>query len=252
MSMFDELLPPLQPEQSKHIVYHPEIDQGSDEWLAIRCGVLTASNMKHIVSKKTDKKTGDVTFKIPDDDKMWSHVYELAAQRVNNFVEPTYISFDMLRGKEDEIYALIEYEKHYGAMERCGFITNDKHGFKIGYSPDALVGHDGLVEVKSRRQKYQFETISDYTIPDEYILQVQTGLLVSERKWLDFVSYSGGMMMMTLRVYPDSIIQNAIVEAAQAFNEKMQTAIEKYKERLANKDARFIPTERRIEQEITL
>jgi len=252
MSMFDELLPPIEPQQSAHIKYHPEIEQGSDEWLAVRCGILTASNVKHIVSKKTDKKTGEVTFKIPDDDKMWSHVYELAAQRVNNFVEPTFIGHDMMRGHEDEIYACIEYEKHYSALERCGFITNDKYGFKIGYSPDALVGHDGLIECKSRRQKFQFETISEYKVPDEYVLQLQTGLLVSERKWIDFVSYSGGMMMMTLRVFPDKAIQDAIVEASIAFNEKMQKAISQYQERLANKDARFIATERRIYEEMTI
>ena len=38
-------------------------------------------------------------------------------------------------------------------------MTNDDHGVVIGYSPDGLVGDDGLIECKSRRQKYQIETI---------------------------------------------------------------------------------------------
>ena len=32
------------------ITYHPELIQGSDEWHAARCGLLTASEMKLIVT----------------------------------------------------------------------------------------------------------------------------------------------------------------------------------------------------------
>ena len=45
-------------------------------------------------------------------------------------------------------------------------MTNDDHGVVIGYSPDGLVGDDGLIECKSRRQKYQIETIlADKCLP---------------------------------------------------------------------------------------
>mgnify|MGYP002129560140 CR=1 FL=1 len=46
----------------------------------------------------------------------------------------------MLRGQEDEIYARQAYADHYAPVTETGFVTNDKWGFTIGYSPDGLVG----------------------------------------------------------------------------------------------------------------
>jgi predicted phage-related endonuclease len=136
-------------------------------------------------------------------------------------------------------------------VTEVGFITNTSLGFPVGYSPDGLVGDDGLIECKSRRQKYQIETILKHEMPADYMIQVQTGLWVSERKWCDFVSYSGGLPMVTIRVYPDEKIIDAIKSAACAFEQRIQSLHAEYLDRL-NSDARLIPTERRIEQEIYL
>lgn len=229
------------------ITYHYNIVQGSDEWLAFRCGLLTASEMKLILTP---------TLKIASNDKERAHVYELLAQRVTRYVEPHYISDDMLRGQEDQFLASASYSREYAPVQDVGFVTNDEWGFTIGYSPDGLVGDDGLIEAKSRRQKYQFQTIieclENQTIPDEYILQVQTGLLVTKRKWCDFISYCGGAHMLTIRVYPDPRIQEAIVAAATAFEKKIAEKIDKYLEIIASGDVRLLPTERKVEQEIVL
>lgn len=228
------------------IKYYPELIQGSDEWLAARCGLLTASAIKTLLTP---------TLKLASNDKERAHIYEIAAQRINQFVEPSYINDDMLRGQEDEVSARILYAERFALVEDMGLIVNDKWGFPIGYSPDGLVGADGLIEVKSRRQKFQVETlvksVPDQTIPDDYILQIQTGLLVSERDWCDFISYSGGMPMCVIRVFPDQKMQDAILEAAGAFEARVQAVIRKYQDTL-NSDARLVPTERRIEQEIVL
>src|SRR5690606_9152903 len=126
-------------------------------------------------------------------------------------VEPHYVSDDMLRGIEGELYAREHYETAYEPMNEVGVITNDKWGFTIGYSPDGLIGGDGLWECKSPRAKKQVETILTGEVPVDDMLQLQTGLLVSEREWIDFTSYHGGLQMVTLRVYPDEKIQSAIV-----------------------------------------
>jgi putative phage-type endonuclease len=219
-----------------------DLIQGSDEWLAARCGLLTASEMKLIITP---------TLRSADNDKTRAHVWELLAQRITGHVEPQYISDDMLRGQEDEIEARLVYAKHYAEVEEVGFITNDEWGFTVGYSPDGLVGDDGLIEIKSRRQKYQLETIASQKMPDDYTIQVQTGLLVSGRKWCDFVSYSGGLHMVTIRVLPDPAIQAAIIAAATAFETKLAEKRAEYEAVIASK-ARLIPTERRIEQEMHL
>ena len=219
------------------ITYHDELIQGSEEWLAARCGLLTASEMSLIVTP---------TLKAASNDKERSHMYELLAQRITGYVEPRYISDDMLRGMDEEITALDLYAKHHSKIERVGFITNDKWGFTIGYSPDAIVGQYGLVECKSRRQKYQIQTIVDGVVPPEYMIQIQTGLLVSEREWLDFISYSGGLPMFAMRCYPLPEYQEAIIKAATAFEERLAINLETYTK--ASQD--YIPTERKIIQEI--
>ena len=223
---------------------HRDLHQGTEEWAAIRCGMLTASEMGLIITPSTLKPAKN--------EKEKAHLYELLAQRVSRYVEPHFISNDMMRGHEDEVEALILYAKHFGPTEAVGFVTNDKWGFTIGYSPDALVGFDGLVETKSRRQKYQIETFVVHvlaeTIPADFVIQIQTGLLVTERSWCDLISYSGGLPLARIRAYPDPKIQTAIVEAAEGFEARLKVAHAAYRE--AVEKAGNIPTVRRAEGEI--
>tara|TARA_R110000868_G_scaffold74752_3_gene216276 strand:- start:46 stop:801 length:756 start_codon:yes stop_codon:yes gene_type:complete len=226
------------------ITYHAELAQGSEEWHAARCGMLTASEMKLIITPK---------LKIADNDESRSHVYELLAQRITGYVEPSYISDVMLRGHADEIDAIDHYSKAYAPVKAVGFVTNDKWGFTLGYSPDGLVGDDGQIECKSRSQKWQMQTLVTHVPVDEidpdFMIQVQTGLIVTERAWTDLVSYCGGLPMATVRVFPDEKIQSAILEAAIAFDINIRKAQSEYIALLESK-ARLIPTERRIEQEM--
>lgn len=226
------------------ITYHPDLIQGSEEWLAARCGLLTASEMKLIITP---------TLKAASNDKERQHLYELLAQRITRHVEPSYVSDDMLRGKTEEILARAKYAETYAPVKDCGFITNDEWGFTIGFSPDGLIGDDGLIECKSRRQKYQIQTIVENvtsdTMPEEYALQIQTGLLVSGRNWCDFVSYSGGLPMATIRVLPDPVIQDAIIKAATAFEVRLAEKWDVYRQTLDGR-ARLIETERTIEEEM--
>lgn len=225
------------------IKYFPELIQGGDEWLAARCGLLTASEMKLIISPEKLEPA--------DNDKTRAHVWELLAQRITRYVEPKYVGSDMLRGQADEVEARLLYDKHYARVTDVGFVTNDKWGFTIGYSPDALVGDDGLIECKSRDQKLQVQRIAELAVDPLHIIQVQTGLLVSERKWCDYISYSGGLPMLTLRVLPDFKMQEAIVRAATAFEERLAEKWAAYQLSMAS-SARLLPTERRIEQEMYL
>lgn len=221
------------------ITIHDLMVQGSQEWFDARCGLLTASEMKLIITP---------TLKVASNEKERSHLYELLAQRITGHVEPSYVGDDMLRGMEDEIDAREKYAANYAELTTVGFITNDRWGFKIGYSPDALVGDDGLIEIKSRRQKFQIETLIDHTVPAEHAIQVQTGLLVSERKWLDYISYSAGLPMVVVRVLPDPEIQAAIITAATVFEGRLAEKLEAFRRAMASR--RYIATERRIEQEM--
>ena len=227
------------------IKIHKDVVQGSDEWFALRCGILTASETDKIITP---------SLKIADNDEIRSHVFELVAQRINNYVEPSYVSDDMMRGHEEELLAKIAYSQKYAPVEDVGFVTNDKFGFVIGCSPDGFVGDDGMIECKSRKQKFQLETILARGMPSNKkincMLQIQTGLIVTERKWCDFISYHGGMPMVTYRILPDAEIQEAIISAAMVFEEKIQAKLAEYNSIIADKSMRLIPTERIIEEEM--
>lgn len=218
--------------------------QGTQEWIDARCGLLTASELSLILTP---------TLKIATNDKEKTHVYEIAAQRITQFVEPTYLSDAMVRGQWDEGEARALYRENYAPVREVGFITNDRWGFTLGYSPDGLVGDDGLIECKSAMQKHHMRTIvekvAEGAMPDEHIIQVQAGLLIAERKWCDFISYCGGMPMTTVRIWPDEKVQAAIIEAATAFEDRVAHVIARY--RATIEQARAIPTER-IEGDIRI
>jgi hypothetical protein len=224
--------------KSGGVKYHNDVQQGSMEWYEARLGLMTASEMKHVLTPK---------LKLADNEKTRTHVYELLAQRISGYVEPIFESFDMLRGCEDEIEARLLYSKNYEPVEECGFVTNSKWGFTLGYSPDGLVGDHGLIECKSRKQKFQIQTIVECSAadkaPEEYMLQIQTGLLVSERHWCDFISYSGGLPMTTVRVWPDPVVQTAILQAAADFEERIAHAKAIY-DAMMESNARLLPTKR--------
>ena len=221
---------------------YPDLVQGSDEWIAARCGILTASEMKLIVTP---------TLKPASNEKERSHLYELLAQRITGYVEPHYVTDDMLRGHEDEVEARIIYDARFAPVTDMGFIVNDDLGFPIGFSPDGLVGDDGFIECKSRRQKFQVETIINGVMPMDYMLQVQTGFLVTGRKWCDFISYSGGLHMAVIQVLPDAAIMDAIADAATAFEARLALKLDEYRARLKS-PSRLIPTVRKVELEMTI
>ena len=215
------------------ITYHPKLIQGSDEWHQQRRGKICASEVRHIITP---------TLKIADNDNTRSHVYELAAQRITDYTEPTYLGDEMLRGTVDEPIARQLYNNNFSPVTECGFITNDDNGFTIGYSPDGLIGDDGLIEVKGRSKKFTVQSIVDCEVPKENMLQIQTGLLVTGRKWCDYLSFTGGMPLLPIRVYPDKEVHEAIITACTAFEAKISTVINSYHERLLNE--KWVATER--------
>lgn len=217
------------------IKYYPELIQSTDEWFQARCGLLTASEMENIITPKTLQPV-----KKKNENEEIDHLWELLAQRVTQHVEPAFKGAAMLRGEIEESYARNTYADEYAEVQEMGFVTNDKWGFTLGYSPDGLVGDDGQIEVKSRCQKYQIETIINGTMHDDFRIQVQTGLLVTERPWCDFISYCGGMEMISIRVMADIDVQQKIIEAATIFHDRLNKRMEAYN----NRTGRLVATER--------
>lgn len=222
------------------LTIHPNLLQGSDEWHDQRRGIITASVVGKLITAKTVKPAAN-----PESRGL---TVLLAAERITGWTDPTFINDDMWRGIDDEPKARDKYSEHYAPVTEVGFMVEDRWGFKIGYSPDGLVGDNGLIEVKSRRAKGHLATILADEPPIENMAQLQCGLLVSGREWIDYISYCGGMPMWPKRVYPQQKWFDAIVEAVTTFEENAGVMTRTY-ERLATG---LHPTERTIEHEMVV
>jgi hypothetical protein len=205
---------------------YEDLEQGSPEWLAARCGIVTASVVGQLITPKTVKPAAN--------DYSRALTAALVAERITGHVEPIHETHDMLRGTLSEPFARDIYAEHYAPVTEVGFMVRDFGGYRIGYSPDGLVGETGLIEIKSPRQKKHLSTILANDVPLEYMAQCQTGLLVSGREWIDFVSYNGGMPLWHKRVTPDPKWQQAITDAVEAFEENAATMLDTYTTATAN------------------
>lgn len=199
----------------------PDLIQGSDAWHDQRRGIVTASVVGRLLTS---------TGKVAQNDYSRALTASLVAERITGYTEPTFMNDDMARGVDDEPIARDIYSEHYAKATETGFMVEDKWDFRIGYSPDGLVGDDGLIEIKSRRQKKQLQTILADEVPPENMAQIQCGLLVSGRKWLDYVSYCGGMPMYVKRVEPDPMWFEAILVAVETFERNAEVMVEDYLE----------------------
>jgi hypothetical protein len=222
------------------LTIHEDIIQGTEEWFDQRRGIVTASAVGKLVTPKTIQPANNPESR--------AYTTLLAAERITGWTDPTYTSDDMWRGIEDEPKARAKYAEHYAPVTEAGFMIEDRWGFQIGYSPDGLVGDDGLIEIKSRRSKTQLATILADEVPLENMAQLQCGLLVSGRKWIDYVSFCGGMPLYVKRVLPDTKWFAAIIEAVTAFEETVTDMVNAY---TGSIDGLYM-TERTAELEIVI
>ena len=214
------------------LTVHKELLQGTDAWFDVRRGIVTASTVGKLITLKTLQPASN-----PESRGLTTL---LAAERITGWTDPTFMNDDMMRGVEDEPIARDKYAEHYAPVTEVGFMTEDKWGFTIGFSPDGLVGDDGLIEIKSRRSKTQLFTILTDQVPSDNMAQLQCGLLVSGRKWIDYVSFSAGMPLYVKRVHPDQKWFDAIVESVAVFEDNVAGMIRTYKQSIVG----LHPTER--------
>lgn len=194
-----------------------DIAQGTPEWLALRLGIATASELDCLlVSGKGEAGFGVAAFTYMD---------QLIGERITE--EAAEIPFQTkatIRGHEQELVARNLYEgREEVSATQVGIILN--HG--IGYSPDGLVGDNGLIEIKTKLPKFQVGVILADEVPKEHIPQCQGGLWVSEREWIDFISYWPGMPLFVKRMYRDEVMIRKIAERVKTFYEILDERMNK-------------------------
>lgn len=238
-----------------NITVYDELEQGSQEWLDARAGLVTASTIGRLITvgtvgaigygcpdcgapvdepclskaSKTPKpistfhparhdvaaEVGAVSLSVADNETSRALLRTLAAERITGHVEPVFVTADMQRGTDDEPFARDDYAQWAGVeVEEVGFITRAEDDLRVGYSPDGLVGDDGLVEIKSRRQGRQLDAILNDEAPTENLAQMHAGMWAADRKWCDYISYRDGMHLYVKRVHRDPLWDQAIHDAA--------------------------------------
>lgn len=175
------------------ITVYDSIVQGTDEWFEMRKRKMTASNATTI---RANGKGLDTYCR-----KIVSEVY---GQK-----EETYTNKDIDRGKELEPIGRSIYEMETGNdVYEVGCIENDDYQDALA-SPDGLVGADGGIEIKARNNEKHFALIcgDEKDVPVD---QIQFTLMITGRKWWDFVSVNTNFekSVFIKRIYPDKEMFN--------------------------------------------
>jgi len=186
-----------------------EVQQGSPEWLALRLGIVTCSELECLlVNGKGEAGFGAGAI---------TYMNTLIGERITGeAADPFMGNRHTERGHELEAVARKLYEEREEVeTSQVAIILN--HG--AGYSPDSLVGPKGLTEIKTKLPKFQVEVILSGEIPKEHVAQCQGGLWVSEREWIDFVCYWPGMPLFIKRAYRDEAMIRKLTERVKTFYE---------------------------------
>lgn len=178
--------------------------QGSDEWLKVRAGCVTASEFSTVMAKG---KNG------ADSKTRRTYMLKLIGEIMTGEPCESYTNKHMERGKEMEAEAR-DYYAFMTDLEpvRVGFLKNGR----IGCSPDSLIGNDGMHEIKTKLPHLHLDALLAGELPPEHKAQCQGGLWIAEREWLDFQSYWPKLPPFIKRVYRD---EKYIADMSKAVND---------------------------------
>jgi len=165
------------------VTIYNDIHQRSEEWYNIRLGRVGGSESSVLsVKGKSESGLGAAAFTL-----LYEKAYELIQEEP---VKENIVTFAMQRGMDLEPEAIHEYElSKMVKVDQVGYILNSDYKY-AGYSPDGLVGEDGLIEVKCPGNSEFMRQIITNEIPKQYFFQMQWGMFISGRKWCDYVVYN--------------------------------------------------------------
>lgn len=192
-----------------------DCDQGTDQWFRARMGMPTASEFSTVMAKGRDGGASKTRK---------TYMLKLAGEILTGEPMESHSNHHMERGKEMEGEArdLYAFMRDVDPV-RVGFIVNGR----MGCSPDSLIGDEGAVEIKTKLPHLQIECLLSEKLPAEHRAQCQGILLVTGRKWIDFVSYWPGLPLHVVREEPDAEYQEKLAAALAEFNAELDEMVER-------------------------
>ena len=200
------------------------MEQRSPEWFAARCGKVTASRVADVIAKtKSGYSASRANYKA-----------QLVCERLTGTVADSFSNAAMQWGTEKEPEARAAYEFIFDhEVKEVGFMQHPI--MQAGASPDGLVGHEGMVEIKCPNTATHIETLLDEKVPAKYVTQMQWQMACAGRKWCDFVSYDPRlpeeMRLFVRRVQRD----DALIAELEAEVEKFLAEVDATVESLTRK-----------------
>lgn len=192
-----------------------DIEQGSPEWHELRRGIPTASMFKTLVAKGEQK--GRATY-----------LYKLAGERITGDLAENYTNEAMEAGKRDEP----ELRRDYAFVHDCeprqvAFVRNGKSGC----SPDALIGEDGVLEIKRTAPHLLIPMLLEPArFPPTHYAQCQGALMVTERKWCDLlVGHPKMPKRLIVRTERNEDYITELRNAVDVFDLELRRLVEKLK-----------------------
>ena len=168
-----------------------ECEQRSAEWHQARSGVPSASEFDKIVTSDGSPSK-----------QRQKYMYELVGQKLGALPEESYTNKAIENGILREADAREMYSRDVKPVIQVGFCLADE-GW--GCSPDGFVGEDGLIEIKCPILSTHIEYLIKQKLPTDYVQQVQGQMLVTGRKYNDFISYYPGLKPLVVRCYRDEV-----------------------------------------------
>lgn len=155
------------------------IEQRSPEWFAARLGKVTGSRVADLMART---KSGYAASR-------HNYMAELICERLTGQREEKFVNAAMMRGTELEPKARAIYMLDTGEIvAETGLVLHAELA-DFGASPDGLVNHDGLLEIKCPNTWTHIETLKKHEPKREYLIQMQAQMACTGRAWCDFVSY---------------------------------------------------------------
>jgi putative phage-type endonuclease len=202
-----------------------QMDQGSEAWIAIRLGKVTASRVADVIART---KTGPSASRA-------NYMAELVAERLTGARGETFTNAAMAWGTDNEAEARLAYEFSTDAtVDQVGFIPHPSIEMS-GASPDGLVAADGLVEIKCPNTATHIETLLTGVIPGKYETQMLWQMACTGRAWCDFASFDP-RLPEEMRLYVKRFVrdENRIAEMEEQVREflfDLDTTVRRLSER---------------------
>tara|TARA_R110000868_G_scaffold40260_1_gene139128 strand:- start:233 stop:880 length:648 start_codon:yes stop_codon:yes gene_type:complete len=182
--------------------------QQSAQWFQERIGKLTASSMAAAMDYL---KNGTPSAKRKD------LQVQILAERMTDIIREVFVNAAMQWGVEQEANAKLMYVERTGLHVMPAPFCSHPKIENFGASPDGMIGHDGLLEVKCPTTPTYLKWVMAGVVPDEHKPQMLAQLACTGRKWVEFVAFDPRMpagRRLFIRRYTPEAAEIAVVEAA--------------------------------------